>query len=335
MNTRRLGHTDLELSMIGLGTWAIGGPWVYGWGKQDDDESQRAIHAALDMGVNWLDTAPVYGLGHSELVVGKAIKDRRDKVIVATKCSLTWVPGTDDIIPCMSAQSVRQECEQSLVRLGIDTIDLYQIHWPNPDEQIEEGWGAIAELVREGKVRHAGVSNFSVEQMRRAQAIHPVASLQPPYNLIARDIEQETLPFCEEQDIGVVAYSPMHSGLLTGRFSEAYLASLPDDDWRKSQLSPEFQPPRLGPTLDLVEKLRPIADRAGITVAQLAVTWTLRKQAVTSAIIGVRNEDQARKIFDPDPAVLSDEDLELIESYLQVRTDQINQAQNDALTSAG
>ena len=292
MQTRKLGYTDLYLTTVGLGTWAIGGGgWAYGWGPQDDTDSIRAIQRALDLGINWIDTAAVYGLGHSEEIVGKAIRGRRDQVIIATKCGLVWDEGSTTPYGRLKAWSVRQEVEASLRRLGVDVIDLYQIHWPNPDEDIEEAWATIADLVREGKIRYAGVSNFSVEQMKRIQPIHPIASLQPPYNMLRRDIEAEILPFCAANNIGVIVYSPMASGVLTEKFSRQWVASLPDDDWRK-KYSGHLQEPELSANLTLVEGLKAIAARYGRTVSQLAIAWTLRRPEVTAAIVGARRPEQ-------------------------------------------
>ncbi len=261
MQTRKLGYTDLHLTTVGFGAWAVGGPWAFGWGPQDDDDSIAAIQRGLDLGINWIDTAAAYGLGHSEEMVGKAIKGRRDSVIVATKCGLAWDdPSTRSVINRLKAWSVRQEAENSLKRLGVEVIDLYQVHWPNPDPDIEEGWTEIAKLVEEGKIRYAGVSNFSVAQIKRAQAIHPVASLQPPYHMLERKVEQELLAYCAANDIGVVAYSPMASGLLTGKYTAERIAALPDDDWRKR--AGRFKEPELSANLALIEKLRPMSRAA-------------------------------------------------------------------------
>ncbi|HTP59831.1 MAG TPA: aldo/keto reductase, partial [Spirochaetia bacterium] len=213
MRKRKLGSRGPEITVIGLGTWAIGGAgWQYAWGAQDDRDSVAAIHRAMELGINWIDTAAVYGLGHSEEVVGRALAGRRANVMVATKCGRAWDPGSTEIVDRLSAASVRKELEASLRRLGTDYIDLYQIHWPRPEPQIEEGWNEIAKAVTEGKVRYAGVSNFSVDQIRRAHLIHPVTSLQPPYNMLRRDVEKELLPFCAQNGIGVIAYSPMQMG---------------------------------------------------------------------------------------------------------------------------
>lgn len=292
MQTRKLGYTDLHLSTVGLGTWAIGGGgWAYGWGPQDDADSIRTIQRALDLGINWIDTAAVYGLGHSEEIVGQAIRGRRDQVVIATKCGLVWDEGSTTPYGRLKAWSVRQEVEASLRRLNVDVIDLYQIHWPNPDEDIEEAWATIADLVREGKIRYAGVSNFSVEQMKRIQPIHPIASLQPPYNMLRREIEAEILPFCAAHDIGVIVYSPMASGMLTEKFSREWAASLPEDDWRK-KYSGHLQEPELSANLMLLDGLKAIAARYGRTVSQIAIAWTLRRPEVTGAIVGARRPEQ-------------------------------------------
>ena len=242
MPNRRFGNIELELSKIGFGAWAIGGgDDAIGWGDQDDDESIRAIHCALDLGVNWIDTAPVYGLGRSEEVVGRALKGRRDTAMIATKCSLLW-DSEHKIYSSLKADSIHREVEASLKRLRTDYIDLYQVHWPNPENEIEEGWDAMGELIKAGKIRYAGVSNFNTEQMERVAAIHPVASLQPPYSMLRRGIEQEILPYCRENNIGVVVYSPMQNGLLTGKFSLERIARLPDNDFRRNSPPPPTPP---------------------------------------------------------------------------------------------
>lgn len=318
MQTRKLGYTDLHLTTVGFGAWAVGGPWAFGWGPQDDDASIAAIQRGLDLGINWIDTAAAYGLGHSEEMVGKAIKGRRDNVIVATKCGLAWDdPSTRSVINRLKAWSVRQEAENSLKRLGVDVIDLYQIHWPNPDPDIEEGWTEIAKLVEEGKIRYAGVSNFSVAQIKRAQAIHPVASLQPPYHMLERKVEQELLAYCAANGIGVVAYSPMGSGLLTGKYTAEKIAALPDGDWRRR--APRFTEPQLSANLALIEKLRPIAERNGRTLGQLAVAWVLRRPEVTSAIVGARAPRQIEEIVPAGDWTLTTPEVAEIEQYLAER----------------
>jgi aryl-alcohol dehydrogenase-like predicted oxidoreductase len=291
MRTRILGACGLELTTVGLGAWAIGGGgWAFGWGPQDDGESIAAIRRGLDLGINWIDTAAVYGLGHSEEVVARAIEGHRDEVIVATKCGLVWNPGETTPFGRLKAESIRKEAEDSLRRLRTDRIDLYQIHWPNPAEDIEEAWGEIARLVQEGKVLHAGVSNFTVEQLERIRAVHPVASLQPPYSLLNRNAEAELLPYCRAHGIGVVVYSPMQAGILSGAFTRARMLSLPADDWRRN--TRQYQEPLLTQNLGLVERLRAIASRMRLTVGQLAIAWVLRREEVTCAIVGARRPSQ-------------------------------------------
>ena len=294
MKTRKLGYSDLEITRIGLGTWAMGGGgWAYAWGPQDDASSVAAIHKALDLGINWIDTAAVYGIGHSEEVVGKAVAGRRDKVVLATKCSRVFEKGGTTPFGRLKAKSVREELEASLRRLGTDYIDLYQIHWPDPEPDIEEGWTEIARQVKAGKIRYAGVSNFSVAQIRRIQKIHPVASLQPPYSMLRRDVEAELLPFCGANNIGVIVYSPMQAGLLAGAFSRDRVERLADDDWRKR--SPYFTEPALSANLDLVEKLKSLAAKRGRSVAELAIAWVLRRSEVTAAIVGGRGPEQVEQ----------------------------------------
>ncbi|MHC4213949.1 MAG: aldo/keto reductase [Planctomycetota bacterium] len=317
MQTRKLGYTDVELTTVGIGTWALGGGgWEFGWGPQDDKQAVDGILAGLDEGINWIDTAAVYGLGHSEELVGKALKEASSSPFVATKCSLLW-DSQRQISGCLKAQSVREECHNSLARLGVDVIDLYQVHWPRPDEDIEEGWEEMAKLVEQGKVRYLGVSNFDIEQMQRVQKIHPIASLQPPYSMIRRGVEDELLGFCSENDIGIVAYSPMQRGLLTGKFSHERIASLAQNDQRRR--SPEFQDPDFSATLELVDKLKPIAERSGKTLAQLSIAWVLRRDEVTSAIVGVRRPDQVVETAIAGDWNLSAQDVEEIEKLLSER----------------
>ena len=291
MRKRKLGSRGPEITVIGLGTWAIGGAgWQYAWGAQDDRDSIAAIHRAAELGINWIDTAAVYGLGHSEEVVGKALAGRREKVMIATKCGRTWDPGSTEIVGRLSAASIRKELENSLRRLATDYIDLYQIHWPRPEHNIEEGWNEIARAVKEGKVRFAGVSNFSVEQLRRIHAIHPVTSLQPPYSMLRRETERELLPFCRDNGIGVIVYSPMQMGLLSGAFTRERAAHLAADDLRAR--NPYFTEPALGLNLALVDTLKPIARRNGRSMAELALAWVLRRPEVTAAIVGGRRPEQ-------------------------------------------
>lgn len=318
MDRKKLGSSDLEIAPIGLGTWAIGGgDNPYGWGPQDDSDSVKAIQRAIDLGINWIDTAPGYGDGHSEEVVGKAIASRRDEVIIATKCGILWKEDGSDIYVNLKADSIRLEVEASLHRLNVEVIDLYQIHWPGDGSEIEEGWSAIADLVAAGKVRYGGVSNFSVDQMKQIQPIMPITSLQPPYSMLERDVEQELLPFCGKEKIGVIVYSPMQAGLLTGKFTKQRVESLPEDDWRMN--SPHFQEPGLSANLELVDGLREIAEGAGKTVAQLAIAWTLRRSEVTGAIVGARHPDQIEETVQAVDWKLSEGEIEEIESLLTAR----------------
>lgn len=289
MRTRRLGYTDLELTTVGLGTWAMGGPWQFGWGPQDDDDAVAAILKALDLGVNWIDTAAVYGLGHSEELVGKALKRTKHKPFIATKCGLLWNEKREKV-SCLKRESIRRECHASLKRLGVEVIDLYQMHWPDPEEDIEDAWEEMAKLAADGKVRYTGVSNYNAKQIEHIRRIHKVASLQPPYSMLHREVEDGLLSYCAENKIGVVAYSPMQRGLLTGKFSRRHLESLAVDDHRRR--NPDFQEPQFSATLELVEKLRKIAERNGRTRAQLAISWVLRRPEVTAAIVGARRPSQ-------------------------------------------
>ncbi|MCX6594752.1 MAG: aldo/keto reductase [Acidobacteria bacterium] len=290
MQTRALGNSDLQLTPLGIGAWAIGGGgWKFGWGPQDDDDSIAAIHAGLDAGLNWIDTAAIYGLGHSEEVVGRAVKSHGSTPYIFTKCERTW-DEQGNIIPCLKADSIKRECEASLRRLGVDVIDLYQIHWPQPDEDVEEGWGAVAELQKEGKVRWIGVSNFSVDQLKRAHAIAPLTSLQPPYSILSPEIEDGQLPYVAENNIGVLAYSPMKSGLLTGKMTAERIAQMPADDFRKN--TPHFQEPKLSRNMALVELLRAMGARHGRSPGEVAIAWALRRPEVTAAIVGLRSKAQ-------------------------------------------
>jgi aryl-alcohol dehydrogenase-like predicted oxidoreductase len=316
MQTKPLGNSDLHITPIGFGAWAIGGSgWAFGWGAQDDQDSVEAIRKALDLGVNWIDTAAIYGLGHSESVVAKALKGRSNRPYIFTKCSMIW-NDKGEIGRSLKADSLRKEVEASLSRLEIDTIDLYQIHWPNPDPDVEEGWATLAKLKEEGKVRYIGVSNFSVEQLRRAQAIAPVTSLQPPYSLVNRAAESEILHFCQENNIGVIVYSPMQSGLLTGAMTPERIASMPDDDWRKQ--SAEFKEPRLSQNLKLVELLRQIGQTHDRSPGEVAIAWTLSNPAVTAAIVGGRNGKQVEGIIGAGEFRLDQQEHELIEQHLKI-----------------
>ena len=320
MQTRKLGFTDLELTTVGLGTWAMGGPWLYGWGPQDDGEAVAAVLAALEKGINWIDTAPIYGLGHSEQLVGKALEQTSQKPLVATKCGLLW-SQRNHRIPCLNAKSIRRECHTSLKKLGVDVIDLYQMHWPQPEEDIEEGWEEMARLAEAGKVRYIGVSNYNVEQLKRIRKIAPVASLQPPYSMLHREAEDELLSYCAGNNIGVVAYSPMQRGLLTGKFSRERLAGLPLDDHRRR--NPDFHDPQFNATLQFVDELRPIAERSGRTLAQLAISWVLRRPEVTAAIVGARRPEQIVETAPASDWELSRDDIDEIEHLLTKRQERI------------
>lgn len=315
MQQRVLGNTGLHLTTVGLGTWAIGGPWDWGWGAQDDAASIRTIREALDLGINWIDTAPCYGLGHSERVVGRAISSCRDQVLVATKCGLVWDdPSTGIAYGRLTRNSVRQEAEDSLRRLGVDVIDLYQIHWPDPEEDIREAWEAMAGLVKDGKVRHIGVSNFSVSQMRAVAEIHAIASLQPPYSMLERAFEDTLEAYCQEEHIGVVAYSPMQAGLLTGKFSASHLDGLAGDDWRRK--SRHFREPSFSRNLEIVDSLRPIAADLDCSLAELAIAWTLRRSVVTAAIVGARRPEQIRQTVSASDITLDAATVRKIEEIL-------------------
>jgi aryl-alcohol dehydrogenase-like predicted oxidoreductase len=294
METRRLGNSDLHITPLGIGAWAIGGAgWNGSMGPQNEDDSVPAVHAALDLGLNWIDTAALYGLGHSEEVVARALKGVTRKPYIFTKCERVW--DADGIVgACLQAQSIRRECEDSLRRLQTDVIDLYQIHWPEPDEDIEEGWSELARLQQEGKVRYIGVSNFSVPQMRRALTIASITSLQPPYSIVTREIENEILPFAVENNIGVIVYSPMSAGLLTGAMTRERVANFTTEDWRRNL--PNFKEPLLSRNLKLVERLREIGNRHGRTPGEVAIAWTLNHPAVTGAIVGFRSAKQVRGI---------------------------------------
>jgi aryl-alcohol dehydrogenase-like predicted oxidoreductase len=324
MQKRKLGFTDMELTTVGFGAWAAGGGnWEWGWGPQDDGESIAAIQRGLDLGINWIDTAAAYGLGHSEEIVRQALRGRGDRVFIATKCSLVWDGRTDGTVDHrLKAWSVRQEAENSLRRLGVDVIDLYQIHWPNPDEDIEEAWTEIARLVEQGKVRYAGVSNFNLEQIQRIQRIHPVASLQPEYSMLERTVEQGLLAYCAAQQIGVIAYSPMASGLLTGKYTRANVDSIAPDDWRR-KFSEHFREPALTSNLALVEKLEEIARRFGRNPGELAVAWVLRRPEVTAAIVGARRPGQIEQTVSASDWRLPTDVVDEIESLLAVREVQL------------
>ena len=316
MQTRNLGNSDLHITPVGYGAWAVGGSgWQFAWGSQDDNESIAAIHRSLELGVNWIDTAAVYGLGHSEEVVARALKSwSGPRPYVFTKCGLRW-DAKGQVQKVLSADSIRREVEDSLRRLAVDVIDLYQIHWPpDPDSPaLDEGWSTLAALQREGKVRWIGVSNFNVQQLKRAQAIAPVTSLQPPYSLVHREIENEILPYCLREGIGVIVYSPMASGLLTGAMTRERAARLPKDDWRGSH--PDFTEPNLSRNLALVDRLREIARQHNRSVGEVAIAWTLHHPAVTGAIVGARNARQADGVMPAGDVRLNDKEVSEIEDF--------------------
>ncbi len=314
MHTRQLGKTDIQITPIGFGAWAIGGgDWSFGWGNQEDQDSIAAIKHALNMGVNWIDTAAVYGLGHSEEVVAEAIKGR-ERPYIFTKCSLVWDENRKQG-NSLKADSIQRECEDSLKRLGVDYIDLYQIHWPNPEPDIEEGWGKMADLKKQGKVRAIGVSNFNVEQMKRIQKIAPIDSLQPPFSLVHPDVQNEILPFCEQENIGVIVYSPMMSGLLTGTMTKKRVQEMPDNDWRKR--SQDFQEPRLSRNLKLAELLNDIGFPHNVSAGVVSIAWTLHNPAVTGAIVGGRSQIQVDGVLPAAEFRLSSSELSDIEKFLQ------------------
>jgi aryl-alcohol dehydrogenase-like predicted oxidoreductase len=312
MQKKRLGNSDMELTPIGVGAWAMGGGgWAFAWGPQDDDESISAIHAALDHGVNWIDTAAVYGLGHSEEVVARALAGRPNKPYVFTKCERTWNEKRE-IQKVLKRDSIRKECEDSLRRLKLDAIDLYQIHWPEPEEDVEEGWETLARLKEEGKVRWIGVSNFTVAQLERCRVIAPLTSLQPPYSAVSPEVEQAQLPYCQQHGIGVIVYSPMKSGLLTGKMTRERVAALPEDDFRRR--APAFQEPQLTRNLALAELMKQIGARHGRSAGEVAIAWVLRHPAVTAAIVGMRSAEQAAGVAGALEFQLSAEEIAEIDS---------------------
>jgi aryl-alcohol dehydrogenase-like predicted oxidoreductase len=306
----------MEVTQVGFGSWAIGGSgWAAAWGPQDDEEAVGAIRRAVELGMNWVDTAAVYGLGHSEELVARALKGvpEADRPYVFTKCSLVW-DGNGEVHNVLEKASVKRECEESLRRLQTDVKDLYQIHWPRPDEDIEERWEAMAELKDEGKVRHIGVSNFDASQMERIGVTASVETLQPPYNMLNRGVEEEIFPYCEEHDVGVIVYSPMRSGLLTGKMTPERVANLPSDDWRRN--AGDFQEPRFSRNLELVGLLEEIGREHGRSPGEVAIAWTLRHPAVTAAIVGGRRPDQVDGIIGAADLRLSEDKLGRIEAFL-------------------
>ena len=314
MELRKLGKTDLEITPIGFGAWAIGGGgYKYGWGPQDDQDSINTLHRALDAGINWIDTASIYGLGHSEEVVGRALKGLANKPLVFSKGARVW-DANRNVIDDQTAGAIRQQVENSLRRLDIDVIDLYQMHWPYPADQLEEGWEALDKLRQAGKVRAIGVSNYSVEQMQRIQPIAPIATLQPPYSILRPEIEDEILPFCQQNEIGTLVYSPMQSGLLTGAMSKERIQNLPEGDWRRN--SADFQEPRISRNLALADLLKQIGEPHGRSAGEVAVAWTLRHPGVTAAIVGARHPGQIDGIIGAMEFRLSDAEIAQIAAFM-------------------
>ncbi len=313
MQKKRLGNSDMELTPVGVGAWAMGGGgWAFAWGPQDDRKSIQAIHTALDAGVNWIDTAAVYGLGHSEEVVARALEGRNNRPFVFTKCERVW-SETGEIRGSLKADSVRRECEASLRRLKVDTIDLYQIHWPQPEDEIEEGWSTLARLREEGKVRWIGLSNFTAEQMERCRKIAPITSLQPPYSAVSPEAERDLFPYTQQHGIGVIAYSPMKSGLLTGAMTRERVANFPQDDFRRRALA--FQEPHLTRNLALADLMRKIGETHGRPAGEVAIAWVLRHPAVTGAIVGMRSAEQARGVLGALEFRLTPEEIASIENF--------------------
>jgi aryl-alcohol dehydrogenase-like predicted oxidoreductase len=312
MDKKQLGNSDLKLSPIGFGAWAIGGgDWAFSWGPQDDNDSIAAIHKAIDLGINWIDTAAVYGLGHSEEIVGKAIKSASSKPYIFTKSSMVW---DDKREITNNLKQIHREVDDSLRRLQVEAIDLYQIHWPKPDEDIEEGWTAMADLQRQGKVRWIGVSNFSVSQMERAIKIAPITSNQPPYSMLNRAVEAEILLFTRKNNIGTINYAPMHSGLLTGAMSKERVANFPKDDFRRN--AKNYQEPLLSRNLTIADFLKTIGTRHNVTAGVVAIAWTLHNPAITAAIVGGRNAKQVEGVIPAITFRLTDAEYAEINTFL-------------------
>jgi len=312
MNKKKLGNSDMELSPIGFGSWAVGGgDWQFSWGPQDDNDSIAAIHRALELGINWIDTAAVYGLGHSEEVVARALKTTSHKPYIFTKCGLVWGEKRE---VNNDLKQIRREVEDSLRRLAVDTIDLYQMHWPKPEEEIEEAWGVMANLQKQGKVRWIGVSNFNVEQMERARKIAPITSNQPPYSMLNRAVEAAILPFCQKNDIGVINYAPMHSGLLTGAMTKQRVANFTSDDFRRN--AKNYQEPLLSRNLAVADLLGKIGNRHNVSAGVVAIAWTLHHPAITAAIVGGRNARQVEGVIPAAGWRLSEEEFAEIQAYL-------------------
>lgn len=312
MQKLKLGNSDFEITRIGLGTWAIGGPWEWGWGSQSDADSIKTIHKALERGINWIDTAAVYGLGHAEEVDARALRETSYEPYVFTKCGLVW-DENGHVSNRLKIASVEKEVDNSLRRLDVDVIDLYQIHWPVPEEDIAEAWQTLADLKDKGKVRYIGVSNFSAEQMQRVRSIAEITSLQPPYSLVFPEVEDEILPYCQKHGIGVINYSPMASGLLSGKMSRERIANLDDDDWRKS--NENFQEPRLSRNLELVGLLKDVGSAHECTAGEIAIAWTLLNPAVTGAIVGMRHPDQVDGVIHASEVKLTEDEIQKISAF--------------------
>jgi aryl-alcohol dehydrogenase-like predicted oxidoreductase len=314
MQTRQLGNSDLFITPLGVGAWAMGGGgWQFAWGPQDDHDSIAAIRAALEVGINWIDSAAVYGLGHSEEVVARALEGVSPKPYIFTKCSRNW-DEKREIFSCLKQDAIRKECENSLRRLKVEVIDLYQIHWPDPEEDVAEAWEALLRLKEEGKIRWMGVSNFSVALMKRISEISPITSLQPPYSILSPEIEEEILPFAAAHNIGIIVYSPMKSGLLTGKMTRERIAAMPPDDFRPR--TPNFREPKLTRNLALVELLRAIGKRHGRTPGEVAIAWTLRRAEVTAAIVGLRAPEQLNGMIGSAEFRLSQAEVDEIAEFM-------------------
>ncbi len=305
----------MEITVIGFGAWAIGGPWEYGWSTQDDDDSIAVIRKAIESGINWIDTAPAYGLGHSETIISRALADFAvaDRPMVFTKCGLPFEAGDTRVRNDIAPDSIRTEVEDSLRRLDTEVLDLYQVHWPIPDSQLESAWEVMAELKEKGRVKHIGASNFSVSQLERCEAIAPVETMQPNYSLLAREIEKSILPWCVEQNLGIISYSPMASGMLSGKMTRQRIKTLPEDDWRKSR-SDMLEEPKLSRNLALVDVLKKIADQYDRSAGEVAIAWVLSNAAITGAITGMRRPDQISIVAAGD-LKLAQSDLNEIEKF--------------------
>ncbi len=313
MQRRRLGKSELEITRLGLGAWAIGGRWEWGWGSQEDDASIRTIHCALERGINWIDTAPVYGLGHSEEVVARALAQTSYRPHVFTKCGLIW-NELGHVSHRLKRASIEREVDDSLRRLRVDVLDLYQVHWPNPEGDVEEALETLAEAQSRGKVRYVGVSNFSVEQLERVRPLAGVTSLQPPYSLAFPEVDEEILPYCAEHDVGVINYSPMASGLLSGKMTRERIQTLPEDDWRKKHR--RFRDPRLSRYLKLADMLSEMGRGRGRTAGEVAIAWTLQHPAITGAIVGMRSPEQVDGVIGAAEIELSDDENRALDDFL-------------------